>query len=143
MCVLGMELNIENRLYYFITLLSVWIHLKARPKCLVVQYLSCVYVYQDTTTNHIYVHKVLSRKFSKPNFIGTTMDSQRHVISCLINIWANLVLCLSHLTTSWFLNEFTRLILKNVYVTFLTNFINLLIGLYSPLFNAMEINWFV
>ena len=126
--------------YHYIT---IWSNLKARSKYLVIKNLSWPFICECTTTTHISIHNVLFINFVNNGLIGTNKELQRHVLLHIITAWYNLVPCLSRPTMSSLLYEPKIWILQRVDIKFLPRYVDLFLGMYSPLYAATITNWCV
>ena len=70
--------------FFKIKFVSLWVHINARPNCVIVDNLYWTYIFQDTTTNHASGHIVVFRNFPKPGFIGLVKESWMYMLSPLL-----------------------------------------------------------
>ena len=98
-------LSISAQLWYKIKLVSFWVHLNARPSCVIVENPSWPSVFLYTTTNNASGRIVLFIKSSKPDYMASQLVMGVYYIIYSPKLF-NVTLCISHLKMSWFLDGF-------------------------------------
>ena len=82
--IMNISLSISAQLFCKIFFLSFWVHLNTIPTCVIITNLSRPPIFQYIITNHASGHILLFSNFLRPDFIGTTKESWRHIIISLL-----------------------------------------------------------